>query len=68
MEGFDRRRTEDACYLTKPFILGGLEASYEAFLVDPCIPYLDSISEGGDHQGVIDSVPIHEVKAANRVT
>ena len=49
------------------FILCDLEALYQPFLTGPCVPYWGPIGEDWDDEGVVDFLPVEEVKAIYRV-
>jgi hypothetical protein len=58
---------ENTHYLTELFILGNLDMVEKPLLIDAHIPYLGFISECGYYQGVVDTMPVHEVEAPDGV-
>jgi hypothetical protein len=54
VKGINRCHFECACHLTYAFILGNLEPLNEALL-----------GEGWDYQGIVDFVPVEEVKTVD---
>ena len=58
---------ENTHYLTELFILGNLEVVEKPLLIDAHILYLGFVSECGYYQGVVDIMPVYEVKAPDGV-